>query len=321
MLNQIRRLRRLRLEVIVPLALALAACSFPELDFASHTAKQLSPDEPPAVGHYKVGNPYQISGVWYYPKVDYSYDATGIASWYGPGFHGRQTANGEIFDQNTLSAAHPTLPMPTVVRVTNLENGRAVTVRVNDRGPFKHGRVIDMSRRAAQLLGFEQIGTARVRVQVLEEESRQHAALAQGLAVASNAPEAAPTETVAAVPLAAPGATPSPIPAQTAAASDAGGQPTTRHLQATWPDGRVVQTAVRPNNIYIQAGAFLRRDSATRLSIELNRLARTQVTTAQVGQQHFFRVRVGPIPSVEEADRLLATLIAGGHGEARIVVE
>ncbi|MGF1611441.1 MAG: septal ring lytic transglycosylase RlpA family protein [Kiloniellales bacterium] len=316
-----RRLHRLRFQAVVPLLLALSACSFPELDFASHTAKQLNTGEAPAVGHYKVGNPYQIAGVWYYPKVDYNYDATGIASWYGPGFHGRQTANGEIFDQNSLSAAHPTLPMPSIVRVTNLENGRAVTVRVNDRGPFKHGRVIDMSRRGAQLLGFEQAGTARVRVQVLEEESLQHAALARNLTVASNGPAAAPMEAVSEVPLAGPDAAMTPTEAQTAAATDARGRPAQRQIEADWPDGRVVQTAVRPSNIYIQAGAFLRRDSATRLSIELNRLARSQVTQAQVGQQHFFRVRVGPIPSVEEADRLLNALIANGHSEARIVVE
>jgi rare lipoprotein A len=321
MMDCTRRLRRLRLQLVVPLALALAACAFPELDFASHTAKQMQPGDAPRVGDYKVGNPYQIAGVWYYPKVDYKYDSTGIASWYGPGFHGRQTANGETFDQNSLSAAHPTLPMPSVVRVTNLENGRAVTVRVNDRGPFKHGRVIDMSQRAAQLLGFEQAGTARVRVQILEEESRQHAVMAQNLVVASNAPAAAPTEAVSEVPLAGPGSATSPTPAQTAAVSGGALQSASGQFQADWPDGRVLQTAVRPSNIYIQAGAFLRRDSATRLSIELNRLARSQVTPAQVGEQHFFRVRVGPIPSVEEADRLLNALLTNGHTEARIVVE
>src|SRR5690606_18692928 len=129
---------------------------------------------------YKIGKPYRINGVWYYPGEDYGYSETGIASWYGPAFHGRPTANGEVFDMNALTAAHRTLPMPSMVRVTNLGNGRAVVLRVNDRGPFAHGRIIDVSRRAAQLLGFERQGTARVRVEILEAESRALAMAASG---------------------------------------------------------------------------------------------------------------------------------------------
>ena len=118
-------------------------------------------------GKYKVGNPYQIKGVWYYPKESFDHVETGIASWYGRQFHLKKTANGEIFDMNELTAAHRTLQMPSFVQVTNLENGRSLKLRVNDRGPFAHGRIIDVSRRAAQLLGFERQGTARVRVQIL----------------------------------------------------------------------------------------------------------------------------------------------------------
>jgi rare lipoprotein A len=117
-------------------------------------------------GYYKIGRPYQIDGVWYYPREDWRYDETGTASWYGEQFHGRYTADGEIFNLNELTAAHRTLPMPVVVRVTNLENGRSMKLRVNDRGPYARGRVIDVSRRAAQLLGFEGQGTTRVRVQI-----------------------------------------------------------------------------------------------------------------------------------------------------------
>ncbi len=122
-------------------------------------------------GAYRVGRPYEIKGVWYYPAVDYDYDRTGIASWYGGQFEGRLTANGEIFDLNQLTAAHTTLPMPSIVQVTNLENGRSLQLRVNDRGPFVDGRLIDVSRRAAQLLGFESTGTTLVRVKVLKDES------------------------------------------------------------------------------------------------------------------------------------------------------
>lgn len=112
----------------------------------------------------RVGNPYQVSGISYTPQRDDSYDQTGIASWYGPGFHGRLTANGETYDQDALTAAHPTLPLPSIVEVTNLENGRTVRVRVNDRGPFARGRIIDMSHAGARELGFIGAGTARVRV-------------------------------------------------------------------------------------------------------------------------------------------------------------
>src|SRR6202167_2111476 len=129
-------------------------------------------------GVYKVGDPYQINGVWYYPSEDLSYDETGIASWYGADFHGKYTANGEVYDLNALTAAHRTLPMPSIVQVTNLENGRTIKLRVNDRGPYLRGRIIDVSRRGAQLLGFEGGGTAKVRVRIVPAESIQAKLLA-----------------------------------------------------------------------------------------------------------------------------------------------
>lgn len=112
----------------------------------------------------KVGKPYKVAGLWYVPKHQPDYDETGIASWYGPKFHGKSTANGEIYNQSRLTAAHPTLPMPSLVEVTNLANGRSVLVRVNDRGPYKRGRILDLSAKAAQLLGYQGNGTAQVRV-------------------------------------------------------------------------------------------------------------------------------------------------------------
>lgn len=116
-------------------------------------------------GSYKVGRPYQVNGVWYYPAEDPGYDRVGMASWYGHAFHGRRTANGEVFNKHRMTAAHPTLPMPVLVRVTNLNNGRSLVLRVNDRGPFVAGRIIDVSQGAAEALGFRQAGVARVRVQ------------------------------------------------------------------------------------------------------------------------------------------------------------
>lgn len=120
---------------------------------------------PKGGGVYHLGAPYMVAGRVYVPEDNPHYSAVGLASWYGEDFHGRQTANGEIFDSNGISAAHPTLPLPSYVRVTNLSNGRSLIVRVNDRGPYRANRIIDLSKKAARLLGFRDRGTAWVRVE------------------------------------------------------------------------------------------------------------------------------------------------------------
>lgn len=116
-------------------------------------------------GRYVVGKPYVVKGKRYYPKEDPNYDKKGVASWYGKAFRGRMTANGEIYDPDHLSAAHPTVPLPSYVRVTNLENGTSLIVRVNDRGPFHRGRIIDVSSKAADMLDLKHRGTGTVQVQ------------------------------------------------------------------------------------------------------------------------------------------------------------
>jgi rare lipoprotein A len=120
---------------------------------------------PKGGGVYRVGSPYMVAGRLYVPEADPHYHAEGLASWYGDDFHGRATANGEIFDLNAISAAHPTMPLPSYARVTNLRNGRSLVVRVNDRGPYAPNRIIDVSKHAAQLLGFIDRGTTMVRVE------------------------------------------------------------------------------------------------------------------------------------------------------------
>ena len=139
-------------------------------------------------GIYKVGNPYVINGVTYVPHEDPNYSETGIASWYGPQFHGERTANGEYFDMDLVSAAHRTLPMPSMVRVTNLENGKSMVVRLNDRGPYARGRIIDMSKKAAELLGFQAAGTAMVRVEYVGRAPLEEGAPVQ-VAVRQEAPK------------------------------------------------------------------------------------------------------------------------------------
>ena len=116
-------------------------------------------------GQYLVGRPYSVGGRMYYPHEDEHYVAVGMASWYGDAFHGRKTANGEIYDKRALSAASPTMPLPSYARVTNLSNGYSVIVRVNDRGPYAAGRVMDMSSHVADVLDFKRMGTARVKVE------------------------------------------------------------------------------------------------------------------------------------------------------------
>jgi rare lipoprotein A len=176
---------------VLAMAGLLSGCA--ETELLATFSKEIQDDGSGGGGSYKVGDPYQVNGKWYYPAEDPYYDEVGIASWYGDPFDGRRTANGEIYDMNLLTAAHKTLPMPVFVRVTNLENGRSLVLKVNDRGPFAHDRIIDVSRRSAQLLGFESAGTARVRVQVVDPDT--------GVAFARQDPEAPPepTATTAAI--------------------------------------------------------------------------------------------------------------------------
>jgi rare lipoprotein A len=157
----------------VVLCLALAHCSsssnVDQRYGVAASPRVVEPGDavPKGGGAYRVGAPYMVGGRMYVPEEDPHYRADGLASWYGEDFHGRLTANGEIFDLGGISAAHPTLPLPSYARVTNLSNGRSLTVRVNDRGPYHSERIIDLSMRASQLLGFYGRGTAWVRVEYL----------------------------------------------------------------------------------------------------------------------------------------------------------
>ncbi|HYI68990.1 MAG TPA: septal ring lytic transglycosylase RlpA family protein [Skermanella sp.] len=308
--------------LIAVAVLALAGCA--ETGSGKKAAVQ---GQTRSAAGYKIGEPYQVKGVWYYPKEDFGYDETGIASWYGPGFHAETTANGETFDQNELTGAHKTLPLPSLVRVTNLENGRSIIVRINDRGPFVPGRIVDLSRRSAQLLGFEGQGSAKVRVAVLPEESRAVAAAARagqaGVSVADISPDGAPK------PVAAPrgavqveGATPvrrvaerqAFDPSQTVAGATVDGR--------FMPAAVVADTPVRSNGrLYVQAGAFTVYDNANRLRARLSDLGTTRIDPTMVGQTQYFRVRIGPLSSVEAADSILNQVIEAGNNGARVIVD
>ena len=342
---------------IALLGLLLAGC-------ASHDGGSLAAGK----GSYRVGRPYEVHGVWYHPAVDYDYDRTGIASWYGAEFEGRLTANGEIFDLNRLTAAHTTLPMPSIVQVTNLENGRSLQLRVNDRGPFADGRLIDVSRRAAQLLGFERGGTTRVRVKVLKDESiaaAEDAMRGSGQVLVAAAPQAvAPAAAAPAPPPPRPHPLPSPAYARPAVPPAPMPQVAMTPVQPPLPPPAAARAApsrfalissaeaaelppARPSpvpaassrrvaqmpsspakfaagreasgRLFIQAGAFSVRDNARRVQTRIQHLGSVEVTAASVHGVEMYRVRLGPLADVHEADSLLARVVSSGYPAARIV--
>ena len=295
------------------LALFAAACA---------STPELPTRPPPNHGTYKVGQPYQIQGTWYYPKEDPSYDETGVASWYGPNFYEKMTANGEIYHAGDLTAAHRTLPMPVNVRVTNLDNGRSIIVRVNDRGPYAKGRIIDLSERAAELLGYKTAGTARVRVQFVSRadldggrpppdltppEIASAVPAAPTVPVDSTAMTAVPGAAVAAPVIAKPLPTPAP-PITTADAA-----------VATQPTGVVTEVPPVATRLYVQAGAFTTYQNAARL---VQRLGNgLQISSITRNGQTIYRVRSGPYDDIGDADSALARVTAAGSNDAKIVVD
>jgi len=275
-------------------------------------------NEDQASGHYKVGRPYQIKGVWYYPKEDYSYDETGIASWYGDDFHRLATANGERYNKNELTAAHRTLPLPSLARVTNLDNGRAIVVRINDRGPFSQGRVIDVSQRAAQLLGFERNGTAKVRVQVLADESRAIAEAMRSYGSAPNEAEPYIADTGEKI-----AKSYEPTPASKAVNTPPALAPRPAPtMETVKPVAEYIQMPVTgAGDIFIQAGSFSQVDNAKKLKEKLASFGKVSVAEAVVKGTTYYRVRLGPIKNVAQADSLLKKVLRSGTDGARIVVE
>lgn len=310
--------------VLTAMVGTLAACSQARL--AVHMAKEVGAvTNPVDEGTYKVGNPYQIKRQWYYPAVDPDYDETGIASWYGPNFHGKPTANGATFDQWAVTAAHKTLPMPTQVRVTNLENGRSLVVTINDRGPFVDNRIIDLSRQSARLLGMEEAGLARVRVQALTATGEDEFITPTPVA-SEPLPEisASPTgDVVSGELLPPPGVEASQPVAETAAPPRVVESAPTEQIVASSATTQTVVSVqpVTPTQMYIQAGAFTVTENATELGKTLSVFGQTQITPVDVNGQTFYRVRVGPVNDIAEADRLLARIQDSGVENARLVIE
>lgn len=269
--------------------------------------------EPPYPG-IKIGAPYEVMGQHYTPAYESEYDEIGIASWYGPGFNGARTACGERFDQNALTAAHRTLPLPSMVRVTNLGNGKSIIVRVNDRGPFAHDRIIDLSRAAARKLGIK--GTAKVRVQFLESATREYVenkrrAVAD-TSLAKYEPEPPPKAPE-----------PASIPQSNDIFTVADNVPEVE--PATVPATPMPVTpamAAKPSgHFFIQAGLFRVEDNARRLLHELSEYGVSQMKSVSTQEKKLYRVIMGPYQNRNEAKTLLSKLIAIGIPDAKIFQE
>ena len=280
---------------------------------------------PPNAGVYKVGNPYQIGDTWYYPREQPDYDETGVASWYGPTFYGHPTADGEIYDAQALTAAHRTLPLPVNVRVTNLENGKSLIVRVNDRGPFAKGRIIDVSERAAKLLGFYDTGTAKVRVTYvaradLPNGTPQPFGAGTPPSVVQAVP-AAPTQKVDTGALdVIPGAAIAPPPVAVAAAPVPAPPPVAAADPGALPSGQVVKVPVPVvTHLYVQVGAFSNHQNAARLVTHLG--GGLKISTIQRNGQTLYRVRLGPFDKTGDADAALSKVSSLGSNDAHIVVD
>jgi rare lipoprotein A len=310
-------------------------------------------------GTYKVGAPYKIDGVTYTPQEEFNHVETGVASWYGPGFHGKSTANGERYDQSERTAAHRTLQMPAIVRVTNLDNGMSTVVRINDRGPFARSRIIDLSRTAAQELDVVRNGTARVRIDQLPAESMavRDVAIAGGGPAEQNAAVAqvasgqrtAPAPTMAAAPPPPPAqappqpqpvfvpaqpnpqpvwpTTPQPPSVETPVASGSGGRGVTVASLAAGTAPAPVQaaapttSALAGGSFYVQTGAFSTMENAERQRGAVRSYGVSEVSQASAGGRDIWRVRVGPYTTADAASIVADRLKRSGYGDARVVAE
>ncbi|HEY3694817.1 septal ring lytic transglycosylase RlpA family protein [Phenylobacterium sp.] len=348
--------RNLTALLLAGVALSACATVHPTLSnrLPTGAAGQASQGTQPAGkgGVYKVGNPYQVGGIWYVPKEDPAYDHTGVASWYGDEFHMKATANGETFDMHAISAAHTTLPMPSLVEVTNLDNGRKLVVRVNDRGPFVGDRIIDLSREAARQLGYDQKGLANVRVRYLGSaplgvgEGTRYAAAGPARPVAPQAAVPAPIAVVAARPLAPPApvgaqslppAAAAPARYETSSASVYGRtgetyaptampgyappvQPAYRPTYSAQADSPAGRPAPAGGAYRVQAGAYSNPDAAQRVASQL--ASAGPATVEPVSREDgatLYRVMLQASNDEAEAWALRDRVAASGYADARVI--
>jgi rare lipoprotein A len=273
-------------------------------------------------GIYKVGRPYRVAGRWYHPRENPNYDRTGTASWYGTAFHGRRTSNGEIYDMHAVTAGHPTLPMPSYAWVTNLQNGRTVLVRINDRGPYVRDRLIDLSYRAAHILGFSQRGLARVRVRYAgraplngdDSAERRHLAAQSWYGgrragesdTASITTGSVNTKRVRTVDYAA-----SPPPPEPTWSVD-------RYRRGELESTKQAESILTkpPVDTYVRVGPFATQAEAERLRHMLGGTDASLVEAAGSRSEPAYRLRLGPYDDRDAAGAMARIIAAGFEPEA-----
>jgi len=264
----------------------------------------------PHVGPYKA-NPYTVLGKTYYPQGDgRNYRATGTASWYGTKFHGQPTANGEKYDLYGMSAAHKTLPLPSYVRVTNLDNGKSVVLRVNDRGPFYSDRIIDLSYAAAKKLGYAETGTARVKVEGIDPQ-QWWAAKGRPAPLMLNEPKVAQNS--------------APVITASAGTVEQWTPPPQQHAAAVVPSpiDAKKNASVPASGQYLQVGAFANPDAAELLRSKLSGMVSAPVFISSIvrNQQTLHRVRMGPIGSPGEIAQVQNSVRLANLGSPSVVTE
>ncbi|PZF76971.1 septal ring lytic transglycosylase RlpA family lipoprotein [Aestuariivirga litoralis] len=318
--------------VLAAIGLAIAGCSShkkqAKQDPFAGVGSPIYPGSGPVPwggGRYHVGKPYQVAGVWFTPKEQPNYDRKGTASWYGEDFNRRKTSNGEWFDMNRLTAAHATLPLPSYAKVTNLENGREVVVRINDRGPFVDTRVMDLSKAAASELGYLNQGTAKVRVQyigpaplndkggrhlvAMNTELERGTPMRKMIAAADHRRgKSAPAETVMVAEAAPVKKKQAPkVVAETVAFE----QPAEPVQAAPGPTGEV--------SYYIQLGSFSDGGNAARARDQFASVWPVQFIELSGAAGPVYRVRLGPISDNDDAQTALSDARSAGFTDARLI--
>ena len=311
---------------------SLAACAGVHPEYS--TREPMHRPGGPANPAYKVGAPYEVAGVWYTPKEDPGYDRKGVASWYGDAFQLKPTANGEIFDKDIPSAAHTTLPLPSLVEVTNLDNGKKLTVRVNDRGPFVDNRIIDLSHEAARQLGYDRAGLAHVRVRYLGpaplygEDTRRYAYLAPKPAPAAAAPPPPPktkaepevvfaSETLPRPPAILIGKELPPLPVAKPFVETA--KLTPGPAPSAAPAKLEIAADPAPSGFRVQAGAFSTAENAQKAVAQLASCGSARVEPLDRGGTTLYRVVVYCAPDRDAAEALRQKVADAGFADARVL--
>ena len=286
----------------------------------------LSGCEPPAPRgnpHYVLGQAWKAEGVWHYPAQSFDLTETGLAEVYGTD-HAGLTTDGEVFDPSLLTAAHQTLQLPSVARLTNLQNGLQTLVRVNDRGPSNPGRILAVTPKVASLLEFPATDPARVRLEVLQVDSRAAAEAIQGgnairLDVAT-APRARVEQEALAPPPGARGASRAGVASAETVSASGDAEPASVALGVQRLPETVTRIAPAPGALWVRLGSFSRAEFA-RMQVARLRGLGAQIDTVRNGRTVDYRVSLGPYDRVSDADATLARVIAAGITDGRIVIE